>query len=123
MSEKKTLNEEELDEVAGGVYYKTFEQMTLQYEKGYETEICDWKWSGLIATHTFTHRAKIIKRGYFLTQRGFYSPCYYFQGIPTPEPDVDGWYPEDCVSDMEKRNYADDKLYRNCGGAAIIEVD
>lgn len=115
MSEKKTLNEEELNKVAGGTSGSEAPAITFKYEKGYETEICDHK--GFFAT--YTHHAVITKRGYFYCFDTFcYMACYYFEG----HKDVDGWYPESLVDKLPEENVADTKFrMKTAEGITLVD--
>lgn len=115
MTEKKILNEEELDKVAGGLVYDSVNQVVFQYEKGYTMEICDHR--GLF--HNFTHRAKIVHRGCAKNDFGKYFVVYYFEGVNGPEPDVDGWYNENEVKDLEKNNLTNCRV----NSANVIIID
>lgn len=123
MTDKKTLNDEELNKVAGGEEhffleedgFKTIDEVVWSYSIGFTQEICDY--NGIFVKRT--HKTAITKKGAFY-HRGMWYPCYYFQGVPNPEPDVDGWYPEVWINILAVMNCTS-KDDRNCGGCQIVE--
>ena len=113
MTDKKILNEKELEKISGGNRYLDNPPTSADfiYPLGYHKEICD----GFFFSHPLTHGCTLTKHGYQMVGDQ-YRLCDFFSG----DSDVEGWYTEMCIEDISTHNYADGN---RINGKYIIVVD
>jgi len=100
MSEKKQLNEEELEMISGGASYSKNEN-ELEWKYSLNKNVTMHNTNGDYFYGTVTKKGKLYASG-------FYFALYYIEFPSTPE--VDGWYAEEAI-DCCKTVYATGKWY------------